>query len=110
MKNYKVPSESTAGLIYNVTISENGSSCDCPAIGECKHIRKAEKAFRGETDNEVELLVDGPFLKALRADTSYRLELEICGDGREGIPQAEAVNKLLSWQGCVIKLTARLKD
>lgn len=112
-KQYKIDSESQAGVKYLVERVGQDWFCSCPGFkfGRiCKHIKKAQMMEDGELEKVVILNLNSPAIKFLRSDNSYRLEIDISGDGEQGIPQAEGVNKLLSWQGCEIIGEFRLKN
>jgi len=120
-KTFKIKSESQPGVEWIVTASYDDVdsddvgewqwSCTCPAtVDFCKHIRKAILMVTGQADQEIVINVDGPILKYFKSDKHYSLEMEIGGDGKEGIPQSEAVTRLVSWQGCQVEATFKLKS
>ena len=105
---FKVKSDSQPDTYYIVKLTDKGWNCNCPAFKECKHIKKAKMKYNGEDKDKIILKVSSPWLKPLRTDSSYRMEFNLEGDGKEGIPQEGEVNRLLSWQGVRIKITAEL--
>lgn len=108
MKEYKVKSSTDPNKIYSVIESDNKFVCSCPATTECRHIKQIKRQLSGETEEEIELLVCSPYLQTLRTEGA-RIVFDLLGDGKEGIPQLDAINQVLSWKNCEIVIKCSIK-
>ena len=44
------PVVGSTGNVYNVTMTDGGFNCNCPAFRKCKHIKQVEEGFDYEPE------------------------------------------------------------